>query len=104
MCIRDRAQGLKDEEIEALSDQWYEEFNHTPNAQLGGLTPCEYYTQYDGPTLLELAWDYWEEGEELPGLSLIHIYPAGKRIRLQNPALPLRTAGIPPILKRRKKC
>ena len=62
-----QAQGLKDEEIEALSDQWYEEFNHTPNAQLGGLTPCEYYTQYDGPTLLELAWDYWEEGEELPG-------------------------------------
>lgn len=23
--------------------------------------------QFDGPTLLELAWDYWEEGEELPG-------------------------------------
>ena len=52
-----QAQGLKDEEIEALSDQWYEEFNHTPNTQLGGLTPCEYYMQFDGPTLLELAWD-----------------------------------------------
>ncbi len=62
-----QAQGLKDEEIEALSDQWYEEFNHTPNAELGGLVPCEYYTQFDGPMLLELAWDYWEEGEELPG-------------------------------------
>ena len=62
-----QAQGLKGEEIEALSDQWYEEFNHTPNAELGGLVPCEYYTQFDGPMLLELAWDYWEEGEELPG-------------------------------------
>ena len=62
-----QAQGLKDKEIEALSDQWYEEFNHTPNAELGGLMPCEYYTQFDGPALLELAWDYWEEGEELPG-------------------------------------
>ena len=50
-----QAQGLKDEEIEALSDQWYEEFNHTPNTQLGGLTPCEYYTQFDGPTLLARA-------------------------------------------------
>ena len=61
-----QAQGLNEEEIEELSDQWYEEFNHTPNPQLGGVCPCEYYEQYDGERLLELAWEYWEQGEELP--------------------------------------
>lgn len=62
-----QAEGLKEEEMEALSDQWYEEFNHTPNAQLAGLAPCDYYAQFEGPALLELAWEYWNDGEELPG-------------------------------------
>ncbi|MFR4250063.1 MAG: hypothetical protein ACLUR9_01140 [Christensenellales bacterium] len=61
-----QAEGLKEEDVEALSDRWYEEFNHTPNAALGGRTPCEYYDEFSGPELMELAWEYWQEGEELP--------------------------------------